>query len=142
MRNYMLTLENMMGANVVQAIQDCLISKTSFEEKSFHGLVLFYRKYIKYFGTIASSLMDIPEKKIGFPRQIQLHLNEIASNQVPYSTTPNYSLEMDSGFQLLKSFKLTPFSIEFEGQGKASKLFTICSISKDHSREQFDGENA
>ncbi|KAI5653842.1 hypothetical protein M9H77_31029 [Catharanthus roseus] len=28
---------------------------------------------------------------------------------------------------------------EFEDQGKASKLFTICSICKDHSREQFDG---
>ncbi|KAI5668777.1 hypothetical protein M9H77_18630 [Catharanthus roseus] len=30
---------------------------------------------------------------------------------------------------------------EFESQGKASKWFTICSISKDYSREQFDCEN-
>ncbi|KAI5654525.1 hypothetical protein M9H77_31712 [Catharanthus roseus] len=111
------------GPNMVQAIQDWLISKSSFEEKSFHGLAIFYWKYIKYFGTISSSLMDVPEKKIGFPWQICLHLNEIASNQVPYFTTLYYSLE------------------GFEGQVKASKLFTICSISKDHSREQFDGEN-
>ncbi|KAI5668279.1 hypothetical protein M9H77_18132 [Catharanthus roseus] len=30
---------------------------------------------------------------------------------------------------------------EFGDQGKASKLFSICSISKDHSRKQFEGEN-
>ncbi|KAI5672890.1 hypothetical protein M9H77_13254 [Catharanthus roseus] len=30
---------------------------------------------------------------------------------------------------------------KFEGQGKASKLFSIFSICKDHSREQFDDEN-
>ncbi|KAI5668649.1 hypothetical protein M9H77_18502 [Catharanthus roseus] len=30
---------------------------------------------------------------------------------------------------------------EFKGQGKASKLFSICLIIKDYSREQVDGEN-
>ncbi|KAI5664558.1 hypothetical protein M9H77_23881 [Catharanthus roseus] len=30
---------------------------------------------------------------------------------------------------------------EFKGQGKASKLFLICSIIKDYSREQVDCEN-
>ncbi|KAI5652324.1 hypothetical protein M9H77_29511 [Catharanthus roseus] len=33
---------------------------------------------------------------------------------------------------------------KFEGfgdQGKASKMFSICSISKDHSRKQLEGEN-
>ncbi|KAI5664034.1 hypothetical protein M9H77_23357 [Catharanthus roseus] len=29
----------------------------------------------------------------------------------------------------------------FEGQEKASKLFSMCSISKDHSRESIGGEN-
>ncbi|KAI5677757.1 hypothetical protein M9H77_08707 [Catharanthus roseus] len=29
----------------------------------------------------------------------------------------------------------------FEAQGKASKLFSICSISKDHSTKQTGGEN-
>ncbi|KAI5681690.1 hypothetical protein M9H77_02918 [Catharanthus roseus] len=99
------------GENMVQAIQDWLISKSSFEEKSFHGLTIFYRKYIKDLGTIASYLMDVPKKKTGFPWKICLHLNEIASNQAPYSTTLYSFLEVDYGFKLLTSFDLILFSI-------------------------------
>ncbi|KAI5653401.1 hypothetical protein M9H77_30588 [Catharanthus roseus] len=77
-----------------------LISKTAFEEKSFHGLAIFYRKYIKDFSTIASSLMDVPEKKTRFSWQNCLHFNAIASNQVPYSTTLYFSLEVDYGYVL------------------------------------------
>ncbi|KAI5681129.1 hypothetical protein M9H77_02356 [Catharanthus roseus] len=88
-----------------------LFSKSAFEEKSFHGLAIFYRKYIKDFSTISSSLMDVPEKKTEFPWQIFLHLNEIASNQVPYFITLYSSLEVDYGFKLLTSFDLIPFFI-------------------------------
>ncbi|KAI5654361.1 hypothetical protein M9H77_31548 [Catharanthus roseus] len=99
------------GGNMVQAIQDWLISNSAFKEKSFPGLAIFYKKYIKHFSTIASSLIDVPEKKTRFPWQICLHLHEIASNQVPYSTTLYSSLEVDYGFKLLMSFDSIPFSI-------------------------------
>ncbi|KAI5662634.1 hypothetical protein M9H77_21957 [Catharanthus roseus] len=52
---------------------DWLISKSAFEEESFHGLAIFYRKYIKDFSTIASSLMDVPKKKTEFIWKICLH---------------------------------------------------------------------
>ncbi|KAI5682106.1 hypothetical protein M9H77_03334 [Catharanthus roseus] len=104
---YMVSFQGfLVGVNIVQAIRDWPISKSAFEEKNFHGLAIFYRKYIKDFIIIASSLLDVPEKKIGFP---------------------------------CARLKKNKFE-EFEGQGKASKLFSIFSISKDHSMEQFDGE--
>ncbi|KAI5657960.1 hypothetical protein M9H77_26753 [Catharanthus roseus] len=45
-----------------------------------------------------------------------------------------------------KKFGKTPKALKsklerFEGQERASKLFSMCSISKDHSREQIEGEN-
>ncbi|KAI5667199.1 hypothetical protein M9H77_17052 [Catharanthus roseus] len=68
------------GANMVQSIQDWLISKSAFEEKSFYGLAIFYRKYIKDFSTIANSVMDAPEKRPdSFGKFVYLFLNYVLS---------------------------------------------------------------
>ncbi|KAI5653668.1 hypothetical protein M9H77_30855 [Catharanthus roseus] len=50
------------GVNMEQAIQDWLISKSAFEEKSFHGLAIIYRKYIKEFSTNASNVLCLDKK--------------------------------------------------------------------------------
>ncbi|KAI5677778.1 hypothetical protein M9H77_08728 [Catharanthus roseus] len=97
------------GENMVQAIHDWLISKSAVEEKSFYGLATFYRKYIKDFSSISSSLMDVPEKKAETTWIICLFLIDFASNQAYYSTTLSSSLGVDYGFKLLMSFDLIPF---------------------------------
>ncbi|KAI5667426.1 hypothetical protein M9H77_17279 [Catharanthus roseus] len=50
------------GANMVQAIQDWLISKSAFEKGSLYGFTSFNKKFIKDLSTIASLLVDVPEK--------------------------------------------------------------------------------
>ncbi|KAI5653943.1 hypothetical protein M9H77_31130 [Catharanthus roseus] len=45
------------GANMVQAIQDWLISKSAFEEGSFYNFASFNKKFIKDLSTIASLLV-------------------------------------------------------------------------------------
>ena len=40
--------------------------KSALEVKSFHGLVEFYRRFVKYFFTIATPLTKIIKKDVGF----------------------------------------------------------------------------
>ncbi|KAI5680951.1 hypothetical protein M9H77_02178 [Catharanthus roseus] len=100
------------GANMMQAIKDCLTSKNSFNERSYHGLTSFHKSFNKELSVLASLLMDVHKKKTGFPWQICLPLIEIAYNQAYYSTILYSSLQGDYGFKLLTSFDLISLSID------------------------------
>ncbi|KAI5666814.1 hypothetical protein M9H77_16667 [Catharanthus roseus] len=135
------------GATKVQEIQDWLISKSAFEEESFHGFTILYKEFNKDLGILDSIFLDLPKEKTGFPSQLCLLIVEIASNQAYHSPILYSSFEVDYGDNLLMSFDLTLLSIDHAlrfgevlkmefGQERPSKLFTIYSIVKDQSREQ------
>ncbi|KAI5653187.1 hypothetical protein M9H77_30374 [Catharanthus roseus] len=50
------------GAIIVQAIKDWLISKSAFEVESFPSFTSFYKKAVKDHSTITRSLIDFPKK--------------------------------------------------------------------------------
>ncbi|KAI5663863.1 hypothetical protein M9H77_23186 [Catharanthus roseus] len=50
------------GANMMQAIQDWLISKGAFEEESFNGLTSFYKSFNKELSMLASHVLYLEEK--------------------------------------------------------------------------------
>ncbi|KAI5666900.1 hypothetical protein M9H77_16753 [Catharanthus roseus] len=99
------------GANMVQVIQDWLISKSPIEEETFYGFTSRNKKFIKDLSTIASHLRDVAKKMTSFTWQIYFHLIKFASNKVHHSPTLYCSLEVDYGFKLLRPFAFIPFSI-------------------------------
>ncbi|KAI5666856.1 hypothetical protein M9H77_16709 [Catharanthus roseus] len=99
------------GENMVQVIQDWLISKSPFEEETLYGFTSRNKKFIKDLSTIASHLGDVAKKMPGFTWQIYFHLIKFASNKVHHSPTLYSSLEVDYGFKLLMPFAFIPFSI-------------------------------
>ncbi|KAI5677768.1 hypothetical protein M9H77_08718 [Catharanthus roseus] len=135
------------GANMVQAIKDWLISKCTFEERSFHEFTRFYKNFIKYLSTITSLLVDVPKKMSDFTWKICLHLIKFASNQAYHSPMLYSALEVDYSFKLIISISLDliPYSDHALNLGdknirQASKLLIIYTINKDYSGEQLGCE--
>jgi hypothetical protein len=52
-----------MDPKMVKAIRDWPSPRNIFEVRSFHGLAIFYRKFIKHFSGISASMMDIVKKR-------------------------------------------------------------------------------
>ena len=50
----------------VKVIQECPTPKSITEVRSFHDLASHYRRFVKDFSTITSSLIEIIKKFIGF----------------------------------------------------------------------------
>jgi len=50
----------------VNAIQEWPTPKSIIDVRNFHGLASFYRRFVKDFSTIASSLTEIVKKVVGF----------------------------------------------------------------------------
>ncbi|KAI5663120.1 hypothetical protein M9H77_22443 [Catharanthus roseus] len=97
----------------MQAIQDLLISKSVFEEESFHCFTNFYKKFNMEFSILARILVDVHREMTGFPRQLCLFLVGNASNQASYSTTLLLSFDIDYGGSLLMSIDLLFLSIDY-----------------------------
>ena len=49
----------------VKTIRDWPTPKSITELKSFHGFASFYKRFVKYFSTIASPLNEIVKKYVG-----------------------------------------------------------------------------
>ena len=68
--------------------------KSAYEVKSFHGLVEFYRRFVKYFSTIATPLTKIIKKDVGFKwRQEQELFFNILKDKLCYApilVLPNF----------------------------------------------------
>ncbi|RDY03034.1 Retrovirus-related Pol polyprotein from transposon 17.6, partial [Mucuna pruriens] len=50
----------------VKVIQDWPIPKTMGEVRSFHGLAIFYRRFVKDFSTLPAHLNEIVKRNVGF----------------------------------------------------------------------------
>ncbi|KAI5676256.1 hypothetical protein M9H77_07206 [Catharanthus roseus] len=131
------------GTNMVHVIKDWLTSRSVFEERSFHGFTSFDKKFIKDLSTVASLLIDVPKKMIGFTWKICLPLNEFASNQVHHSPTLYSPFEVDYGYNFLIPFDMISLSIDhalnFEGKTKMDFVNSFHSknldIIKDNNKK-------
>ncbi|KAI5662031.1 hypothetical protein M9H77_21354 [Catharanthus roseus] len=63
----------------------------AFEERSFHGFRSFNKKFIKDLSGIATLLVHVPKKMIGFTWQICFHRIAFVSKKAYYSTTLSIS---------------------------------------------------
>jgi hypothetical protein len=52
-----------MDLEKVKEIKEWMSPKSMFEVRRFHGLEIFYRKFIKYFSGICAPMMDTVKKK-------------------------------------------------------------------------------
>jgi hypothetical protein len=52
--------------NKVKAIQECLTFKSIIKVRSFHGLINFYKRFVKDFSTLAAPLTKIVKIFMGF----------------------------------------------------------------------------
>ena len=52
-----------MDPEKVKVIKEWSSPRSMFEVRRFHGLVSFYRKFIRYFSGIFSSMMDTVKKR-------------------------------------------------------------------------------
>jgi hypothetical protein len=50
----------------VRAIQEWLTPKSITEVRSFHGLTSFYRRFVKYFSTLTTFLIEIVKNSVEF----------------------------------------------------------------------------
>jgi hypothetical protein len=55
-----------MDEEKVKVIQDWPTTKSISEVRSFYGFANFYRRFVKDFSTLATSLTEIVRKSVGF----------------------------------------------------------------------------
>jgi hypothetical protein len=55
-----------MDSNKVRDIRECPSPRSIFEVRSFHGLEIFYRKFIRNFSNLCAPILDTINKEHGY----------------------------------------------------------------------------
>ena len=89
-----------MDVEKVKAIQEWPTPKTVSEERRFHGLASFYRRFVKDFSTLAAPLTKVVKKNVGFKWGMK---QEVAFASLKHRLTNAPILAMPN---FAKSFKI------------------------------------
>ncbi|KAI5675841.1 hypothetical protein M9H77_06791 [Catharanthus roseus] len=99
-------------SDLVQAIQDWLISKSAFEEESFRGSTSFYKKFNKELNILVSPLVDVAKRRLVFHGNFVYSFLRVLAIKLLILLLFLFLFEIDYGDNFLMSFSLVPLSID------------------------------
>ncbi|GKU88729.1 hypothetical protein SLEP1_g2959 [Rubroshorea leprosula] len=102
----------------VKATKEWLTPKNIFEVWSFHGLVSFYRRFIKDFSTIAASITKIVKKSVGFKWESISIGAVLMQEQRPIAF---FSEKLTSAALKYPTYDKEMYALHLKGQGKLSR---------------------